>query len=120
MPRIVHFEIPADEPERAVKFYENVFGWQINKWGREFSYWLIKTGEKDEPGIDGAIMLKNDFPVVRDTISVDSVDECIEKIQEEGGEIAMPKKSIPGVGSIAFFRDTEENIFGIIEMMPME
>jgi hypothetical protein len=115
MSRVVHFEIPAEEPERAIKFYKKVFGWQIDEWGGPFNYWLVKTGEEDEPGIDGAIMLKSDFPMVRHTIIVDSIEECVEKIEGESGEVVMPKKGIPDVGSIAFFKDTEGNISGIIE-----
>ncbi len=53
MPRVVHFEIPADKPERAVKFYESVFGWKISQWGGPMAYWLVSAGPKDEPGIDG-------------------------------------------------------------------
>lgn len=58
--------------------------------------------------------------MVKDVIGVDSVDECIEKIQEEGGEIVMPRKSMPNVGGIAFFRGTEENISEIIGMVLMK
>jgi len=50
--RVIHFEIHADIPERAVKFYEKVFGWQIQKWG-PIDSWLAKTGEEGEPGING-------------------------------------------------------------------
>jgi predicted enzyme related to lactoylglutathione lyase len=58
MPRVVHFEINADNPERAVKFYQNIFGWKVNKWVGPMDYWLISTGDKEQPGIDGAIMKK--------------------------------------------------------------
>ena len=58
--RVIHFEVSVDNPERAKKFYENVFGWNINKWGPE-DYWLVMTGEKTEPGIDGALK-KRDEP----------------------------------------------------------
>jgi len=55
MPRVIHFEIPADDPARAVKFYEAVFGWKIEKWNGPMDYWLAMTGEQEQPGIDGAI-----------------------------------------------------------------
>ena len=56
MSRVNHFEINADDPERAAKFYANVCGWKIDKWKGPIEYWLVTTGESDEPGIDGAIM----------------------------------------------------------------
>src|SRR3954470_5740533 len=55
MPRPIHFEIQADDPERAMKFYKAVFDWQFNQWG-DNKYWLIATGEKTDPGIDGGLM----------------------------------------------------------------
>ena len=54
MPRVVHFEIHADDPQRAANFYQNVFGWQINKWEGPEDYWLVTTGADNEPGINGA------------------------------------------------------------------
>ncbi|MEN4016918.1 MAG: VOC family protein [Methanobacterium sp.] len=115
MPRIVHFEIPADDPERAVKFYEKVFGWEIEKWeGGE--YWLITTGPDEEPGINGAIMPKEEGnDMVRNSIEVDSFDEFKEKIESEGGKMLMEKTQIPGIGDWALFQDTEGNISGMLE-----
>ena len=115
MPRVVHFEIPADDPERAVRFYSAVFSWQVEKWPGPTDYWLITTGSKDKPGIDGAILRRIGESKVVDTIDVPSVDEFIDKIKANGGEIAQPKMSVPGVGYVAYFQDTEGNIFGIIE-----
>jgi predicted enzyme related to lactoylglutathione lyase len=54
MPRPIHFEIPADRPERAISFYQQVFGWQFQKWDGPMPYWLVKTGA-DGPGIDGGL-----------------------------------------------------------------
>ena len=62
MARVVHFELAADDPERAAKFYEGVFGWQIQKWDGPQDYWLATTGPKDTPGIDGAIMRRHPVP----------------------------------------------------------
>lgn len=53
MPRVVHFEIDAKKPERAIEFYEKVFGWKIEKWKGPVDYWLIMTGKESESGIDG-------------------------------------------------------------------
>jgi predicted enzyme related to lactoylglutathione lyase len=116
MPRVVHFEINADDPERALRFYERVFGWEFTKWEGPMDYWLIKTGEEDEPGIDGGLMQRQDPNAgVIDTINVPSVDAYVKKVQENGGEIVQPKTAVPGVGYVAYFKDTEGNPFGIME-----
>jgi len=59
MGRVVHFEIPADNPERAVKFYTKVFDWKIERWQGPVEYWLVMTGPTDQPGIDGGLMRRN-------------------------------------------------------------
>ena len=114
MSRVVHFEIPAEDPDRAVKFYENVFKWKIEKWD-QFEYWLVTTGEDDEPGINGAIMPKEMGELVRDTISVESYDEFAKKIEKEGGKMLTEKMNIPGMGDTGSFQDTEGNVFAIME-----
>lgn len=113
--RVVHFELPADDPERAIKFYSEVFGWKMEKWPGPVDYWLITTGGSDQPGIDGAIGKKGDMIGAVNTIDVPSVDEFTEKIVANGGKIVMPKWTVPGVGYVAYCQDTEDNIFGIIQ-----
>ncbi len=120
MPRVVHFEIHANNPERAVNFYRNVFGWEVEKWEGPMDYWLLRTG-KDEPGIDGAIM-KRETPLAGNdgfiayvcTVGVDSVDKFIEKVIDNNGELITPKTPIPGVGYFAECKDTEGNVFGLM------
>ena len=56
MIRVIHFEIPADNPDWMVKFYQSVFDWEINKWEGPMDYWLATTGPDDQPGINSAIM----------------------------------------------------------------
>jgi predicted enzyme related to lactoylglutathione lyase len=121
MPRVVHFEIHANDPERAVKFYQDVFDWQINKWDGPEDYWLVSTGPQDEPGINGAIMKRN-YPVTSDnviayvcTIDVPSVDEYVTRITEHGGTIVLPKMPVPGIGWLAYAKDSEGNIFGVMQ-----
>jgi len=116
MPRVVHFEIQADEPERAVKFYTDVFGWKIGKWGGEMDYWLATTGEKGEMGIDGAIMPR-EHPGVStiNTVGVASIDDAIKKVKKAGGKVVTPKQPIPGIGVFAYCQDTEGNLFGILQ-----
>jgi len=62
MPRVIHFEIPADDPARAVKFYADVFGWQSQKWDGPMEYWLVATGKAPAPGIDGGILRRQPAP----------------------------------------------------------
>jgi len=117
MPRVVHFEIAADDPERASKFYSEVFGWAIKNWGGPVDYWLASTGSADEQGIDGAITWRQSSPsqAIVNTIAVPSIDDFVKKIEENGGKIVMPKQPIPGVGYHAVCLDTEGNTFGIMQ-----
>jgi uncharacterized protein len=116
MPRVIHFEIGADDPERVVQFYRMVFGWEVNKWGGSEDYWLVTTGPDSEPGIDGAIM-RRASPVTAtvNTIGVDSVDEFQALIVKHGGRVLTPKQEIPGVGYFSYCQDTEGNAFGIMQ-----
>lgn len=122
MARVVHFEIHADEPERALEFYEAALGWEFSKWEGPGEYWLIKTGPDSEPGINGGLMRRkapldggaiNAFVC---TVGVDSIDDLIVNVEEAGGSVSIPKFEIPGVGLVAYFLDTEGNTFGAIEM----
>jgi predicted enzyme related to lactoylglutathione lyase len=121
MSRVVHFEIHADDPQRAVNFYQNIFDWQINKWEGTEDYWLVTTGPDSEPGINGAILQRRQ-PINGDaviayicTIDVSSVDDAIAKITSHGGSIALPKMAVPHVGWLAYAKDTEGNIFGVMQ-----
>lgn len=115
MPRVIHFEISADDPERASKFYAEVFGWDIQKWAGPKDYWLISTGESAAPGINGG-MFKREGPVnYVNTIDVPDVDDFVKKIEEHGGKVAMPKTAIPGVGYLVYCHDTENNLFGVLQ-----
>jgi predicted enzyme related to lactoylglutathione lyase len=116
MSKVTHFELPADDPKRAIAFYEKVFGWTITKWEGPFDYWLVTTVSDDEPGINGAITPRM-MPeqVTTDTIGVESLDDSLKKIVEAGGTITQPKQAVPGVGYIAYCSDTEGNLFGLIQ-----
>ena len=118
MPRVVHFEVNADDGERAVQFYTNVFGWTVQKWNGPVEYWLLMTGE-GEPGIDGAVTTRQDPPEATvNTVDVDSVDAYIAKVVEHGGTILIPKMAVPGVGWMAYCKDTEGNTFGLMQSDP--
>ncbi len=118
MPRVVHFEIPADEPERAVEFYSRIFNWRIEKWQGPVDYRLITTGEEGEPGIDGALARRDQSMGAVNTINVPSVDDLTEKIEAAGGKVIAPKMTVPGVGWMAYCEDTEGNVFGPMQDDP--
>ena len=121
MPRPVHFEIHADQPERAVAFYEKVFGWTSQKWDGPQPYWLLTTGPDSEPGINGGVTHRHS-PATDDsvtayvcTIGVETLDDYVGKAQSNGGTVAMPKMAVPGIGWLAYFKDTEGNLFGMLQ-----
>jgi predicted enzyme related to lactoylglutathione lyase len=124
MPRVVHFEIHAADPERGVKFYENVFGWTFQKWEGPMDYWLITTGPDSEPGINGGLIRRQggiDGQAVIAyvcTVGVDDLDAAMASVEANGGTVAVPKMPIPGVGWLAYYKDTEGNIFGIMQSDP--
>lgn len=116
MNRVIHFEINVDNPERAVKFYRDVFGWKIEKWNGPQDYWLVMTGSSDEPGINGGLMKRmNPASTTVNTIEVPSVDDFLAKINRNGGKTLSPKMAIPGIGYHAYCQDTEGNAFGIMQ-----
>ncbi len=116
MARVVHFDIQADDPERAIKFYGEAFGWKFDKWAGPMDYWLITTGPDSEPGINGGLNKRGpQSPPNANTIGVDSIDEACSKVQAAGGKVLQPKMPIPGVGWFAFCQDTEGNPFGMMQ-----
>ncbi|HEU4456594.1 MAG TPA: VOC family protein [Longimicrobium sp.] len=126
MPRVVHFEVHAEDPERATRFYTELFGWTITQWGGPVDYRVITTGPDGQPGINGG-MVRRMGPGPTDgqavnayvcTVDVESVDETLERAVALGGTVAHPKMPIPGVGWLAYAKDTEGNIFGIMQNDP--
>ncbi len=117
MPRVVHFEISAERPERAVRFFEKVFGWKIVKWEGPVEYWLIMTDGEGEVGIDGGLSRrqKGEGAATVNTVDVSSVEEFAERVKRNGGTVVVPKHAVPGVGWLVYFKDTEGNMFGMME-----
>jgi len=109
MSRVVHFDINAKEPDRAINFYETIFNWKFTKWEGPIEYWMIKTGQESEPGIDGGMSKNDELPGFDTSVTVDVklIDDVIKQIQDFGGQILQPKMAIPGVGWFAQFKDTE-------------
>jgi len=118
MGRVIHFEIPAEKPERAVKFYQDVFGWKIDKWGGGMDYWLATTGDDKEMGINGAITTSDSIKCTANTIGVDDLDKVAKKAIAAGAKQTSPRQTIPSIGYFAYFTDTEGNVFGMLQPNP--
>jgi uncharacterized protein len=121
MPTIVHFEIPSDDIERSRKFYNELFGWKIEKWSglsEGMEYWLISTvDDKGDKAVGGG-MMKRQSPQQQgiNYFDVKSVQEYSAKVEQLGGKVIMPKSPVPGMGYMAGCKDSENNGFGIFEL----
>jgi len=121
MPRPIHFEIHAENPERAITFYKNLLGWTFEKWDGPMPYWLVTTGPNEEPGINGGLLPRQgqiDGQAVIAyvcTMGVDNVDDLTNKAVAGGGQVVVPKMAIPGMGWLVYCKDTEGNIFGMMQ-----
>jgi uncharacterized protein len=124
---IVHFEIPADNPERAAKFYRELFGWKINKWENPngIDYWMVETVPTNEqgmpvrPGVNGGMMPRmypSQQPV--NYISVASVDDAVARAERLGAKVMMGKTPVPGMGWFAQLTDPEGNVIAVWETDP--
>jgi uncharacterized protein len=124
MNRVVHFEIPADNLERAKKFYRENFGWALNQLGPEVgNYVLVHTGPTDDKGmpqdkafINGGLMPRDpsvSAPVL--VIAVEDADATIEKVKKSGGTLVGEVLDIPNVGRYARVQDTEGNVIAVIK-----
>ena len=128
MNRVVHFEIPADNVERAKKFYSDNFGWKLNQLGPEVgNYVLAQTGPTDDQGmpqdkafINGGLMKRDPSagsPVL--VIAVEDADAAVERVKKSGGRLVGEIMDIPNVGRYARVQDPEGNVIGVIKpMMP--
>ncbi len=115
MSKIIHFEIPVDDPARASAFYSSVLGWEISGYGDE-PYWLVRAGAPDEPGADGALIARGDLhssPVL--IAGVADVRAILEQVRAAGGEVVSDAAAVPGMGWAAYVRDTEGNVVGLFQ-----
>ncbi len=130
MNRVVHFEIGAEDPDRASDFYKKTFGWEIKKIEEPYPYWLVMTGNEKERGIDGGIYKRETKPAESTdsnnainfvcTIDTQDIDQTIDHIIENGGRIINEKMELEGVGLLAYAKDTEGNLFGVMQSFPMQ
>ena len=127
MDRVIHFEIPVDDVERARAFYRDVFEWGIVPMD-DVDYTLVFTTNVDEEGpmanrtpmdpgaINGGLMHRSsDIPAPVVTIQVDSIDGTIKRIEAEGGSVVKPRTSMGELGAYAYFKDSEGNVIGLFE-----
>jgi predicted enzyme related to lactoylglutathione lyase len=128
MSRVVHFEIQADDVERAKAFYAAAFGWEFADYG-EFTgttYWGVVTGPDDQPGINGGLLQRpapapgagqgpNAFVC---TMGVEDYDATERRILDAGGQVALPKMALTGMAWQGYYLDTEGNTFGIHQADP--
>lgn len=118
--RVVHFEVPYDDGDRARSFYGDVFGWQIQHIP-EMQYDIVSTGPAGEGGfpaepgyIGGGLTQRGEMvgrPVV--TIAVDDIDATLERVQSSGGSAIGEKLQVGDMGFAAYFRDSEGNVMGL-------
>jgi predicted enzyme related to lactoylglutathione lyase len=122
MYRVIHFEIHAENPDRAIAFYQGLFGWKFQAYpAGNHPYWLITTGPDDQPGINGGMLQRrgaiDGVCVIAFvcTVQVPDLDRLLAVIPTQGGQIALPKMPVPGVGWLAYAKDPEGNIFGMMQ-----
>jgi uncharacterized protein len=123
MDSVVHFEIPADDPTRASKFYSDAFGWNFTKWDGPTPYWMVGTTESDENGrpknagsINGG-MAKREGPIksIVVTVMVDDIEKALQKVEKAGGMTVEKKQAIGDMGFSAYFKDSEGNVVGLFQ-----
>lgn len=112
MESVIHFEMSAKDIEKVKNFYERVFRWQFKKPSNS-NYWFIKTG--NNKGINGGIKKASLDNKVINIIEVRNIEETIKKIKNNNGEIIRKKALVKNIGWLAYFKDTEKNIFGILQ-----
>ena len=120
MNRPVHFEILVPDPAAIAEFYESVFGWSVARWDdpepdAEQGYFLLNTGEAEQPGINGAVMHAHFEQSVINTIEVEDLDALIEAVRGAGGELLDGPNEVPGVGMHAYCQDPAGVIFGVMQ-----
>ena len=117
--RVVHFEIPFDDGDRARGFYRDVFGWQVVDVP-ELSYTLVTTGPSgddgpSEPGFVNGGMLRRESPTEGPivVVDVDDIEAALVKIEEHGGQVLLGKQQVGDMGFTAYFKDVEGNSMGL-------
>jgi len=115
MSTIVHFDVPAEDIERAKKFYAGLLGWKFESYpGMEYN--LITTTNLDgTPGVGGGMGKRMDSQRIMNYFGVKSIDAAMKQVKSLGGSILTEKMAVPKMGYLANCRDTEGNMFGLWE-----
>jgi len=112
---LIWFEIPADNPERAKKFYGSLFGWKIKKFPGMTDYWHIDTGGGDDTPDGGLMARKHPEQPINNYVNVDSADKAAAKVEKLGGKICVASTAVPQMGYFVVCQDTENNTFALWE-----
>ena len=131
MCRIIHFEVQAEDPERASTFYRDVFGWDVQEWvipgvqiPDENRYWLVNTMiDPMQATVNGGIVLRRGPPPAEGqpvntflcTVEVPDLGAFVEKVRASGGRVMEPRMAVRGIGWWARCTDTEGNLFGMLQ-----
>jgi predicted enzyme related to lactoylglutathione lyase len=123
MPRVIHFEIHAQDPERAIRFYTEVLGWRFEQWSGPMEYWLVRTGPEGEPVVDGGLLRRRGIapqagqPVNAYVCMVDvpDLDSYLQHAVQLGAVRAVDKMPVPGIGWLAYLQDSEGNLLGMLQ-----
>ncbi|GAC1332714.1 MAG: VOC family protein [Candidatus Dormibacteria bacterium] len=114
MGRVTHFEMPVDDPDRAERFYADVFGWTVQRFeGAPSYYGMITTGDDGKPGINGGFFARSEGNATSVTLEVDDIEKTAAVVVAKGGKVLQGKTPIPGMGYFANCEDTEGNRFGL-------
>ena len=123
--RIVHFEVEATDRERAKRFYSQAFGWQMQQMGEDMGeYVVVTTGDPKEPGgINGGIFASppgssKELNAYSCVVGVENIDQSMDKVKAAGGQLLGEKMDIPTVGTFVRCKDTEGNIFTMLQPLP--
>jgi uncharacterized protein len=124
--RVVHFEVPFDDGDRARGFYKEIFGWQLQTMPEMGGYTLVMSGPSGDTGpteagfINGGMLSRDQAatpgPVI--VVDVDSIDASLEKIGSQGGSTVVGKTPVGDMGFAAYFKDPEGNVIGLWETAP--
>jgi uncharacterized protein len=122
MARVVHFEIQASQPQALVDFYSELLGWRFTKWEMA-EYWLIETGPDDQPGINGGLLPRpSEAPGETQAVNafvctaqVESLEATLARGAELGASVALPTMPVPGVGWLAYIKDPDGNVLGLLQ-----
>lgn len=126
MNSVVHFELPMDNKARAMKFYEQTFGWQLKDMGADMGNYILATttdsGDKGpiNPGAINGGMAERGQQITAPSFAVDvpNIDEAMEKIKAGGGEIVGEKMNVGEMGVMVYFKDTEGNLLSLWQTLP--